>query len=91
MSPDHPAEPPPVRSGTIGVRELTPEQKDKLRKSASRLIGRHGWWAFAQALAEACQEGANCWHTYPESAALWQRRADIVRALAERNSNPPPA
>ena len=63
---------------------LTPEQKEKLRKSVRRLMGRHGWWVFAETLADACAEGANCWHTYPKSAALWQHRADTVRTLAHR-------
>ena len=69
---------------------LTQEQRDKLLKSVGRLIARHGWWAFAQALADACESGANCWHTYPQSAALWRHRADTVRPLAQRTLNPPP-
>jgi hypothetical protein len=63
---------------------LTPEQKAKLVKSVGRVASRHGWTAFARALAEVCQGGANCWHTHPEVAALWQYRAETLRALAER-------
>lgn len=72
----------PVPTGAMG--ELTREQRDKLRKSVNRLLIRHGWWAFAEALAQVCQEGANCWHADPEPAALWQHRADTARQLAER-------
>lgn len=71
----------------------TEEERKKLRKSAERLVGRHGWWAFAEELASVCEGGANCWHTAPQSAALWQHRADIVRGLARREETQrlPPA
>ena len=69
----------------------TEEQMARLRKSVGRLLGRHGWWAFAEVLADHCQSGANCWHSHPASAALWERRAQILRQLSRPEPHQPPA
>jgi len=61
----------------------TEEEQQKLFKSAMRLVCRHGWDAFAMALASVCQEGAKHIHTCPEAAAIWARRAQIVRELVK--------
>lgn len=62
----------------------TEEERQKLLKSAERLVGRHGWRAFAEALAQACQLGAKTWEaSSPQASALWQHRAETLHHLAE--------
>ena len=61
---------------------LTPEQKDKLQKSVSRVVSRHGWTAFAEALAAACEVGVDTSRSSPKVAALWRHRAETARGLA---------
>lgn len=60
----------------------TEEERQKLAQSAMRLVCRHGWNAFAAALQTICQEGAKSYASYPEIAALWQRRAEELRKLS---------
>jgi hypothetical protein len=59
----------------------TPEQADKLRRSISRLICRHGWQSFAEGLHQVCTTAAEIQQGYPEAAATWQRRADTLNTI----------
>lgn len=61
----------------------TPEQADKLRRSINRLICRHGWEPFTEALAQVCEDATRMYHGYPEPAAIWKHRTETIRTLAQ--------
>lgn len=61
----------------------TPEDAAKLRRSINRLICRHGWYAFCQALAQTCQDAVGIYHGYPETAAIWRDRANTIQSVAQ--------
>jgi hypothetical protein len=57
-------------------------ERQKLARSARRLVCQHGWHAFAAALQTICREGAQTYAaSYPDTAAVWQRRAEELKKL----------
>ena len=65
----------------------TPEQADKLRRSISRLIYRHGWQPFAEGLHQVCKTAAKIQQGYPEAAATWQHRAATLQTIANNETH----
>jgi len=63
-------------------------QLEKLRIALTRQISRHGWRLMATALQAACEHGARHQQANPQSAALWQWRAQMLRQLAMREQPP---
>ena len=64
----------------------TEEERQKLAKSAMRLVCKYGWLAFADALRSVCEEGARNYRSYhPSSASVWERRAQMLRELGKHS------